>query len=175
MPRRNPYRLYIHIAFTYSVGPSSVVWSELGPAPPFPPMRVLEVQWSRALSLECEVALSAESDVFSSRYAWTLVNTCLSINYLLFVCYSLQEYWRTSYNMIKRNVMLTPLAKCIILWFRVWLWLGWNFEHMKLGYWGNLQAREKIFGLKSTWNELQCPIFPRIWLSILQDEGSLIV
>ena len=33
------------------------VWSELGPAPPFPPMRVLEVQWSRALSLACEVAL----------------------------------------------------------------------------------------------------------------------
>jgi hypothetical protein len=35
------------------------VWSsELGPAPPFPPMRVLEVKWSRALSLVCEVALS---------------------------------------------------------------------------------------------------------------------
>jgi hypothetical protein len=34
---------YIHLAFTYSVGPSSVVGSELGPAPPFPPMRVLEV------------------------------------------------------------------------------------------------------------------------------------
>ena len=57
MPCRNPCRLYIHLAFTYSIGPSSVVWSELGPAPPFPPMRVLEVQWSRALSLVCEVAL----------------------------------------------------------------------------------------------------------------------
>ena len=45
---------------TYSVGPSSVVWSELGPAPPFPPMRVLEVYWSRALSLVCEVALSMQ-------------------------------------------------------------------------------------------------------------------
>jgi hypothetical protein len=33
-----------HLAFTYSVGSSIVVWSnELGPAPPFPPMRVLEV------------------------------------------------------------------------------------------------------------------------------------
>ena len=42
---------------TYSVGPSSVVWSELGPAPPFPPIRVLEVVWSWALSLVCEVAL----------------------------------------------------------------------------------------------------------------------
>jgi hypothetical protein len=56
MPRRNPRRLHIHLAFTYSVGPSSVVGSELGPAPPFPPTRVLEVQWPRALSLVCEVA-----------------------------------------------------------------------------------------------------------------------
>ena len=48
--------LHSHI---YSVGPSSVVWrSELGRALPFPPMRVLEVQGSRALSLVCEVALS---------------------------------------------------------------------------------------------------------------------
>ena len=45
MPCRNLCRLYIHLAFTYSVGPSSVVWSELGPATPFPPMRVLERQW----------------------------------------------------------------------------------------------------------------------------------
>ena len=35
----------------------TVVWSELGPAPPFPPMRVFKVQWSRNLSLICEVAL----------------------------------------------------------------------------------------------------------------------
>ena len=55
---RKPRRLYIHLAFTYSVGPSSVVWSELRPAPPFQPMRVLEVPWSRALSLTCEPALS---------------------------------------------------------------------------------------------------------------------
>ena len=34
-----------HLAFTYSVGPSSVAWSELGPAPPFPLARVLEVEW----------------------------------------------------------------------------------------------------------------------------------
>ena len=54
---RNPCRPYIHLTFTYSDGPSSVVWSsELGPAPPFPPMGVLEVYWSRALSLVCEVA-----------------------------------------------------------------------------------------------------------------------
>ena len=37
--------------------PSSKVGSELGPAPPFPPMRVLEVWWSWALSRVCEVAL----------------------------------------------------------------------------------------------------------------------
>ena len=42
MPCRNPCRLYIHFAFTYSIGPSSVVWSELGPALPFPLMRVLK-------------------------------------------------------------------------------------------------------------------------------------
>ena len=53
-------RLDIHLAATYSLGPSSIVWSsKLGPpAPPCPPMRVLEVQWSRALSLVCEVAIS---------------------------------------------------------------------------------------------------------------------
>ena len=55
----NPCRLYIHLAFTYSIGPSSIVWSELGLAPPFPPMRVLEVYRSRALNLMYEVALSA--------------------------------------------------------------------------------------------------------------------
>ena len=43
MPCRNACRVYIHLAFTNSVGPSSVVRSELGPALPFPPMRVLEV------------------------------------------------------------------------------------------------------------------------------------
>ena len=58
MPYRNPCIFYTHLAFSYSVGPASVVWSELGPAPPFPPMRVQEVQWSRALSLMCELALT---------------------------------------------------------------------------------------------------------------------
>ena len=41
-----------------SNSPSTVVWSsEVGPAPPLPPMRVLEVRWSRAPSLVCDVAL----------------------------------------------------------------------------------------------------------------------
>ena len=57
MPCKNLCRLYIHLAFTYSIGPSSVVCSEFGPAPLLPPMRVLKVQWSRALNLVCEVAL----------------------------------------------------------------------------------------------------------------------
>jgi hypothetical protein len=43
MSCRSPRRLYIHLAFTYSIGLSSVVWSELGLAPPFPPMGLLEV------------------------------------------------------------------------------------------------------------------------------------
>ena len=30
-------------SLTYSIGPSSVVLTELGPAPPFPPTRVLKV------------------------------------------------------------------------------------------------------------------------------------
>ena len=34
LPCGNPRGLYIHLAFTYSFGPSSVVWSELGLAPP---------------------------------------------------------------------------------------------------------------------------------------------
>ena len=59
----NPCRLYNHLAITYSFGPSSIVWSELGPAPPFPPMRVLEMQRSRALTLVCEVAL---------KHRWTI-------------------------------------------------------------------------------------------------------
>ena len=58
MPCRNPCKLYIHLAFTCSIGRSSVVWS-LGLAPPFPPIRaLLKVYWTRALSLVCEVALS---------------------------------------------------------------------------------------------------------------------
>ena len=45
----NLCRLDIHLACTYFVDPSSVVWSELGPVLPSPPMRVLEVWRSGAL------------------------------------------------------------------------------------------------------------------------------
>ena len=53
---KDPCGLFTHILHhlhTHSVGPSSVTVrrSKLGPAPPFPPMRVLGVRWSRALSL----------------------------------------------------------------------------------------------------------------------------
>jgi hypothetical protein len=34
-----------------------LLWSGLGPAPPFPPMRVLEVYWSRAHNLVYEMTL----------------------------------------------------------------------------------------------------------------------
>ena len=57
MPYKNPRRFYTRLAFSYSIGPSSVVRRELGPAPPFPPTRALEMRWSRALSLMCELAL----------------------------------------------------------------------------------------------------------------------
>ena len=57
MPCRNSCRLYIHLAFhilRWSLKRSvKRTWTALS----FPPMRVLEVYWSRALSLVCEVVL----------------------------------------------------------------------------------------------------------------------
>jgi hypothetical protein len=52
MPCRNPCRLYIHLAFTYSVGPSSVVRSELGLAPPFHQWECLKFN-GHGLSVSC--------------------------------------------------------------------------------------------------------------------------
>ena len=57
MPCRSACRLFIHLAFTYSIGPSNIVWSELGPAPPFPPMTMLEVKRSRAPTLVREAMI----------------------------------------------------------------------------------------------------------------------
>ena len=58
------YHIWIHVNLTSILQshtplvPQSIVWSsELGPAPPSPPMRVLGLRWARALSLMCEVAL----------------------------------------------------------------------------------------------------------------------
>jgi hypothetical protein len=58
MPRKNPCRLYIHLAFTHSTHPSSIVWNKLGSALLFPPE---ESPWSAmvtGISLICEVAHS---------------------------------------------------------------------------------------------------------------------
>ena len=52
MPCRNPCGLYIHLAFIYSVGPSSAMWSELGPATPFLPMECSNCN-AHGLSLPC--------------------------------------------------------------------------------------------------------------------------
>ena len=42
------------------------MWSELGQSPPFRPMRALRLQWSRASSLVCEVALTRSRGIFSN-------------------------------------------------------------------------------------------------------------
>ena len=52
MSCRNPCRLYIHLTISCYFCPSSVVCNE-----PFSATKVLEVQWSHALDLMCEVAL----------------------------------------------------------------------------------------------------------------------
>ena len=54
---RTPCRLFIHEAFFEPLGLHLGVWSELGRSPPFWPMKALRLQWSRAFSLVCEVAL----------------------------------------------------------------------------------------------------------------------
>jgi hypothetical protein len=54
----NPCRLYIHLAFAYTRWSLKRRVKRTWTVPPFPPMRVLEVSWSRALSLVCEVALN---------------------------------------------------------------------------------------------------------------------
>ena len=58
MPCRTPCRLFIHEVFTGPLGLHLNVWSELGRSPPFRPMRALRLQWSRAFTLMCEVALN---------------------------------------------------------------------------------------------------------------------
>lgn len=43
MPCRNLVRLYIHLTFTSSVGPSIIIWNELGQAPPLQQWRCLNI------------------------------------------------------------------------------------------------------------------------------------
>ena len=57
-PCRTPCRLFIHEIFFGPLGLHLRVWSELRRSPPFQPMTSLKLQWSRAFSLVCEVALS---------------------------------------------------------------------------------------------------------------------
>ena len=71
-------RLYIHLAFTYSIGPLSVAWSEFGPAPPFPPMGVLEVQWSWAPRLVGEVTLTFLFSATHTKYSSPTHVNCLN-------------------------------------------------------------------------------------------------
>ena len=60
---RNPCRLYIYLAFIYSVGPSSVVWNQLGPAPPF---STNESAWSAMVTV-------SQSRVWSGPISWSEV------------------------------------------------------------------------------------------------------
>ena len=57
-PCRIPCKLFIYEIFFGPLGLHLRVWSELGRwSPPFRPIRALRLQWSRAFSLVCEVAL----------------------------------------------------------------------------------------------------------------------
>ena len=66
LPCKTSCRLYIHLAFTYSVGPSSVVCWELGPAQPFP---TNESAWSAMVTgLQSRVWSGPENAVQCSQY-----------------------------------------------------------------------------------------------------------
>jgi hypothetical protein len=58
-PCRTPCKLFIHEVLFGPLGLHLGVRSELGRSSPFRPMRALRVQWSRAFSLVCEVALKS--------------------------------------------------------------------------------------------------------------------
>ena len=49
------------------------MWSKLGPGPPFPPMRVLQKNWSGALSLVCESGPKMANEVSF----WKLRKLCV--------------------------------------------------------------------------------------------------
>ena len=118
MPCRNPCRLHVHLAFTYSSGPSSVVWSELGPAPPFQPMRVLEVEWSQALRLLCAVAFA------------TVIGKIFAHNWLRSQCLQVQPvtYWQPPAFFIKLGHILYVPLKWSVISLRSWTSTGyfWN-------------------------------------------------
>jgi hypothetical protein len=125
MPCRNSCRLYIRLAFTCSIGPSSEVWSELGP--PFPPMReTSEVWWSRALSPVFEVTLILFDHVWeptwmkihwtriwlrarshmTSHYTWGSVTTLHGFGGCIETSFG-------HYLLGFHNVMVTAIGSCV--------------------------------------------------------------
>ena len=104
IPCKNPCTLYIHLAFTYSIGPSSVVWSsELGPSPPSPPMRVLELYWSWALSLMCEVVLRSWIRVVSGSKRQRVASNQINPAHLIFeaVKYDSAAFWSFNLSLVQ--------------------------------------------------------------------------
>ena len=67
---RTPCRLFIHELFLGPLGLHLRVWSELGPSPPFRPMRALRLQWSWAFSLVCEMVLRTTSHTSQEPWPW---------------------------------------------------------------------------------------------------------
>ena len=57
LPCRTPCRLFIHGVFFGPLDLHQPVWNGLELSLPFRPMRALRLQWLRAFSLGCEVAL----------------------------------------------------------------------------------------------------------------------
>ena len=66
-PCRTPCRLFIHEVLCVTLRLHLCVRSELGRSPPFRPMRALRLQWSRAFSLVCEVALELINSSFGPK------------------------------------------------------------------------------------------------------------
>ena len=69
MPRRNLCRLYIHLAFTYSVGLSNEVWSEIGPAQPFP---TNESAWSIMVTRSQSHVWSGSKTIIAFHLHWNI-------------------------------------------------------------------------------------------------------
>jgi hypothetical protein len=109
MPCRNPYRFYIHFAFTYILRWSLKLsvkrtWTSSA----FSTMRVLEVSWPRLLSLVCKVALNR---IFS------VTNSTILIVHRGIVSPTLN---------VKPTLLVIP---CIILWGIIDLQC-YNYSHL---------------------------------------------
>jgi hypothetical protein len=137
--KQYPIRFHvgIHVDFTSTfrshtpfVGPSSVVWSnEFGPAPPFPPMRVLEVLWSRAHSLVCEMALRSTPNPHTTQIH-VFNYCCVGVRHIYLntkchttpiKCKTISVVWATlnrmfraviSYYFILNNMFTRPVKNC---------------------------------------------------------------